>query len=154
MRIGELATRAGVNIQTIRFYERQRLLRSPARTPAGYRSYSDLDLASVRFIKRAQQLGFTLKDVTQLIVLHGSLEPSQHGPGTRSADWQRLFRITQDRLALIDERIQLLENIRARLRAALDQGQTRLTECPASSPVRVQTATGHSPAARRRKKTD
>jgi len=58
MRIGELARRARVNLQTVRFYERRGLLRKPARTRAGYRIYEDADLESLVFIKWCQRLGF------------------------------------------------------------------------------------------------
>ena len=56
MRTGELARQAGVNIQTVRFYERERLLDPPPRTPAGYRRYSADDLERVVFIKTCQWL--------------------------------------------------------------------------------------------------
>src|SRR5580692_12785940 len=73
MRIGELARTAGVNVQTIRFYERRRLLREPARTLSGYRNYEKSDLESLVFIKWCQPLGFTLKEVRQLLQLHTAL---------------------------------------------------------------------------------
>lgn len=69
MRIGEAAAEAGVNIQTLRYYERRGLLREPKRQPSGYRAYSDESVRIVRFIKRAQDLGFTLKDVEALLRL-------------------------------------------------------------------------------------
>src|SRR5215469_3080728 len=70
---GELARNAGVNLQTIRFYERQGLLPKPLRTASGYRSYQENDLERVRFIKRNQQLGFTLAEIKQLMRLHNVL---------------------------------------------------------------------------------
>src|SRR5271165_6959995 len=60
MRIGELAERAEVNIQTLRFYEREGLIPPPERTASGYRSYALSDLERVRFIRICQGLGFTL----------------------------------------------------------------------------------------------
>ena len=75
MRTGELASQAGVNIQTIRFYERERMLGAPPRTPAGYRCYSRHDLERVVFIKTCQQLGFTLEDIRSLTGLHDRLTP-------------------------------------------------------------------------------
>jgi DNA-binding transcriptional MerR regulator len=59
VRIGELATQAQVNIQTLRFYERKALLRAPLRSASGYRSYELSDLEQVRFIRNCQGLGFT-----------------------------------------------------------------------------------------------
>jgi Cu(I)-responsive transcriptional regulator len=69
MRIGEVAQRAHVNVQTLRYYERRGLLPSPTRRPSGYREYTAETVALVRFIKRAQQLGFSLRDVGELIEL-------------------------------------------------------------------------------------
>jgi MerR family copper efflux transcriptional regulator len=70
MRIGELSQRAGLNIQTIRFYERKRVLREPQRTPSGYRSYEPADLERLIFIKQSQKLGFTLREIRQMVELH------------------------------------------------------------------------------------
>lgn len=58
MRIGELAKRAGVSVQAIRFYERRRLMRTPRRTSAGYRIYNEQDLESVTLIKKMQPIWF------------------------------------------------------------------------------------------------
>lgn len=69
LRIGEVATRAGVNIQTLRYYERRGLLREPARRPSGFREYAPDDVRVVRFIKGAQGLGFSLKEVQELLRL-------------------------------------------------------------------------------------
>jgi Hg(II)-responsive transcriptional regulator len=69
MRSGELAGRAGVNAETLRYYERRGLLADPPRTPGGYRDYPASALDLLRFIKRAQQLGFTLHEVEELVQL-------------------------------------------------------------------------------------
>jgi Hg(II)-responsive transcriptional regulator len=75
MRTSELARQAGVNRETLRYYERRGLLHEPPRTPASYRDYPDAALGLLRFIKRAQQLGFTLDDVEELLQLnHGGPE--------------------------------------------------------------------------------
>jgi DNA-binding transcriptional MerR regulator len=66
MRAGELADQAGVNRQTLRFYEREGLLPEPMRAGNGYRDYSPDTIALVRFIKQAQQLGFTLDEAREL----------------------------------------------------------------------------------------
>ena len=67
--IGSLAKAAGVGIQTVRFYERNGLLAQPPRFGPGYRQYSADHLSRIRFIKRAQELGFSLKEVTALLGL-------------------------------------------------------------------------------------
>ena len=69
MRIGEVATAAGCNIQTLRYYERRGLLRQPQRTESGYREYPPETVRIVRFIKRAQDLGFNLQEVEELLRL-------------------------------------------------------------------------------------
>ena len=69
MRIGEAAALAGVNVQTLRYYERTGLLPEPSRRPSGYRQYDADTVRLVHFIKNAQELGFTLRDISELIVL-------------------------------------------------------------------------------------
>jgi len=70
--IGSLAKDAGVGIQTVRFYERKGLLKQPVRRGSGYRHYSTEDAKQIRFIKRAQELGFTLKEVKGLLELQAT----------------------------------------------------------------------------------
>ena len=69
MKIGEVATRANVNIQTLRYYERRGLLPKAPRTGSNYRLYSDESIRRVRFVKRAQELGFSLKEIKELLAL-------------------------------------------------------------------------------------
>lgn len=67
--IGVLSTRSGVNIETIRYYERVGLLRKPPRTARGYRLYRPADIDRLRFIRRARDLGFALDDIRRLLDL-------------------------------------------------------------------------------------
>lgn len=76
MRTGELAARAGVNIQTVRFYERRGILPKPTRTASGYRVYSAEAVRMIRFVKRAQTLGFTLDEVEDLLRLRNNRRSS------------------------------------------------------------------------------
>ena len=69
MRPKELAGQVGVNTETLRYYERRGLLREPPRTRGGYRDYPSAAVDLLRFIKRAQELGFTLDEVEELIRL-------------------------------------------------------------------------------------
>jgi Hg(II)-responsive transcriptional regulator len=69
MRTSELAGRAGVNSETLRYYERRGLLNEPPRTSGGYRDYPDAAVELLRFVKRAQELGFTLDEVEELLHL-------------------------------------------------------------------------------------
>jgi Hg(II)-responsive transcriptional regulator len=71
MLIAEAAQQAGVNVQTIRYYERRGLLPRPARRATTYRQYSLEAIRIVRFIKRAQDLGFTLDEIAELLELRG-----------------------------------------------------------------------------------
>jgi Hg(II)-responsive transcriptional regulator len=75
LRTGEVAAKAGVNVQTLRYYERRGLLDEPARRASGYREYSPDAVQLIRFIKRAQELGFTLAEVEDLLRLRNDDEP-------------------------------------------------------------------------------
>lgn len=73
MTIGRLANAAGVNVETVRFYQRSGLIDEPARLQSGYRTYGEAEVQRIRFIKRAQLLGFTLDEIAGLLRLEGSL---------------------------------------------------------------------------------
>jgi MerR family transcriptional regulator, mercuric resistance operon regulatory protein len=70
--IGQLAKVAGVNVETIRYYERRGLISQPPKPAEGYRTYPNATLARIFFIKRAQELGFTLKEINKLLSLDES----------------------------------------------------------------------------------
>ncbi len=74
LKTGEVAARAGVNVQTLRYYERRGLLKEPERRPSGYREYPPDAVQLIRFIKRAQDLGFTLSEVEDLLRLRADQE--------------------------------------------------------------------------------
>ncbi len=67
--IGQVARRAGVGVETVRFYEREGLLEEPPRRASGYRQYDEQVVKRLHFIKRAQKLGFSLKEITELLLL-------------------------------------------------------------------------------------
>ncbi|MCC4819453.1 Hg(II)-responsive transcriptional regulator [Vibrio lentus] len=69
MKISELAKSAGVNVETIRYYERRELIQQPLKPEQGFRDYTDATLERVLFIKRAQELGFTLEEISNLLQL-------------------------------------------------------------------------------------
>jgi len=102
---GQVAKAAGVNLQTIRFYEREGLLPAPKRTSAGYRQYGDDAVRIIRFIKRAQELGFTLREAKELLKLR-SAGPKRAGVARRAAE---------SKLHDIDEKIRDLTAMRAAL---------------------------------------
>jgi DNA-binding transcriptional MerR regulator len=134
MRIGELARKAGVNVQTVRFYERRRLLREPNRTASGYRSYERADLESLVFIKWCQPLGFTLKEVRQLLRLHAAVAklPARRR-GAKPSELESIVRMGQEKLASIEQRVKLLKRMSEQLRTIIGELQGRqVPVCPAS----------------------
>lgn len=91
MKIGEVATQAGVNVQTLRYYERSGLLREPCRRGSGYRDYPAEAVRIVRFIKHAQRLGFSLTDIADLLRL--SLDHKDRCGNVRTLAHQKLAEI-------------------------------------------------------------
>ncbi len=132
MRTGELARRAGVNIERLRFHERQRLLRSPSRTASGYCDNSEGDLEVVRFIKQCQHLGFTLKEIVQLADLHQVFTKAASGTKSNVSEAAKVLAMSKDRLRVIDEKILALQTMRSDLaRLGRELRKTRGTICPA-----------------------
>src|SRR2546421_3547668 len=106
MRTSEVAGRAGVNPQTLRYYERRGLLPRPPRSASGYRSYPDDAVRVIRFVKRAQDLGFSLDEVEELLGL------ARGGPSSCDT----ALRVARGRLADLAARIADLERMRDSLR--------------------------------------
>jgi DNA-binding transcriptional MerR regulator len=124
LRSGALAAAAGVNVQTLRYYERRGLLDTPDRTLGGHRVYAPETVTVLRVIKAAQRLGFTLDDVAEL------LEAGRHHHGRRVADGLQI-RATA-KLAEVEEKLADLAVVRDTLRAALDAGCDDLLACAES----------------------
>lgn len=120
MRIGEVAAQAEVNVQTVRFYEREGLLRKPARTPGGYRSYERHDLELVKFIRVCQGLGFTLREVKQLIRLHRVNAPDGHASPVSPQSIREIVSIAEERIASIEEKMCALARMRGELRGVIE----------------------------------
>ena len=121
MRIGEVAREAGVNIQTLRYYERRGLLEEPRRTPSGYRSYAAETVRVVRFVKRAQELGFSLSEIGELLRLRTS--PSRNR--------ERVHARAAAKLGDIDQKIRSLEAMRGALTALVEACRCgSAPECP------------------------
>lgn len=123
LRTGELAQAAGVNRQTLRYYERRGLLATPARTLGGHRQYPAAALTLLRVIKTAQRLGFTLDEVTELV----ELGDHRHG---RRLDGLQVRAAAK--LSEIEAKISDLQMIAATIRTAVDAGCDDLAECAAS----------------------
>jgi MerR family mercuric resistance operon transcriptional regulator len=77
MTIGELARRGGVGIETVRYYQRRRLIPEPPRRSRGFREYSEETLTTLRFIRRAKGLGFSLKEIGELLRLRAGFHKGQ-----------------------------------------------------------------------------
>lgn len=107
--IGKVAAAAAVNVETIRFYQRRGLLVEPPKSQGGFRYYDDATVARVRFVKRAQALGFSLEEVMGLLALEQS---SACGP-THDAAVRKLH--------LVEERITDLKRIRSTLKKLVQQ---------------------------------
>jgi MerR family copper efflux transcriptional regulator len=120
MRIGEFAARAEVNIQTLRFYEREGLLRPPLRTASGYRSYADGDLERVRFIRLCQGLGFTLREIHELLQLHRELAEFNGKTVMKATAVREVVAMANERLAVIDEKLTTLTAMRAELTSLVE----------------------------------
>lgn len=161
MRIGELSAKAGVNVQTIRFYEREKLLRKPVRTASGYRTFEEADLERVRFIKNSQRLGFSLKEIKQLQEIHDSAETLAGGSQTRSKEWEKAFRIANERLRLINQKIEFLKALKRPLAAVLERPNAEKTMvcpasllvCPGGDPIVKQARSDSGAGSRSRKKS-
>lgn len=119
MRIGELARQADVNVQTIRFYEREGLLRKPVRTPSGYRSYERQDLERVEFIKACQGLGFTLREVKELIRLHRVIPLPDRKPQMSPQAVKEILSIAEERVASIEEKMRALSTMRSEVQSVI-----------------------------------
>ena len=122
MTSGQLAKKSGVGVETLRFYEREGLLPQPARLASGYRQYPAEAVERVRFVRRAQLLGFQLKDIKELLALRDN-------PDAGSGEVREK---AVAKLADIDQRIKDLEAMRTeltRLVAACD-GSGPAADCP------------------------
>ncbi|WP_218353280.1 Zn(2+)-responsive transcriptional regulator [Alteromonas lipotrueiana] len=106
LKIGELATRAKVSVDTIRFYENKDLLRASRRSSTGYRLFIEEDLTRLLFIVRAKQVGFTLDEIGELLEL--KLHPEEH-------TCQEVKQKTQIKIDKVSQKIAELERIRRSL---------------------------------------
>ena len=115
---GELAKRCHVNTETLRYYEKLGLLPQPPRSQAGYRSYSDDAVTQIRFIKHAQELGFSLKEIKELLAL--KIDPCSTSAEVRER--------TVAKIADIDEKMKIL--------GAMKKALTSLTaKCDGKGPA-------------------
>ena len=120
--IGQLASRAEVGVETLRFYERRGLIADPPRRPSGYRQYPPETVDRLRFIRRAKELGFSLDEIAELLTLRSS--PAENRGQVR--------RTARAKIADIEQRIADLERMRRtllKLTDACEHGRAS-EECP------------------------
>jgi Hg(II)-responsive transcriptional regulator len=120
--IGSLAKRTGVSIQTLRYYERRKLLSPPARTKGGYRQYPEDEVQRLKFIRHAQGLGFTLDEVSELLSLRVL-------PGGRCRGVEQAARKTQGRVHQRLEELARLDQVLTNLIQACKDGRAT-DHCP------------------------
>lgn len=122
MKIGELAKRTGVGIDTVRYYERERLLPKAQRLISGYRVYDAADVKRLQFVRRAKALGFTLPEIRELLAL------SDH----RDDDMATLKAAAMEKLADVQAKIAELDRIRMGLETLVAScpGHGALAQCP------------------------
>ena len=120
--IGKVARLTGVGIETIRFYEREGLIADPPRKESGYRQYGEATVSRLRFIHRARELGFSLKEIKELLFLR--LDPG--------ATCDSILDRAEEKIREIEERIQTLQRMKKALEALAKAcpGQGPLTRCP------------------------
>lgn len=118
LRIGDVARSAGVNVQTLRYYERRGLVVAGFRRHSGQREYDEADVRRVKVIKAAQRLGFTLSEIQEMFDL------SAH-----RRDTPDLHALAAAKVAEIDERIATLQAMRADLSAVMEAECDSLTDC-------------------------
>jgi Hg(II)-responsive transcriptional regulator len=120
--IGQVARRAGVGVETVRFYEREGLLEEPPRRASGYRQYDEQVVKRLHFIKRAQHLGFSLKEISELLMLRVD--------GRTSCE--EVKRHTEAKIAEVERKLVELQRMRQALLqvAALCSGEGPASACP------------------------
>jgi len=124
MRIGELAQVCGVSRDALRFYERERLLPRPSRTPSGYRVYRPEDASRVRFVRRAQAMGLALDDIRELLELRSLKTPDQ---------CRRVASRLKTRVGAVEEKIADLQAFREELLKSLKRCESAIERkecCP------------------------
>jgi DNA-binding transcriptional MerR regulator len=120
VKISELAQRAGVNVQTVRFYEREGLIPCPDRTPGGYRCYSPSDLRRIQNIRDLQAVGFTLRDIRELFTLGRMITSTSIPPDVRSSARAKVLKRAEDRLMSLEDNLQRLHAMKARMERVVE----------------------------------
>lgn len=118
--IGQIASKSGVTIDTIRVYERQGLIEAPERRSNGYRHYPGRTIKRIHFIKWAQALGFTLKEINELLAIE---RPSAHACKEAS-------RLAEYKLSIIENKLKVLLQFKEALESIINTCDTTGKNCP------------------------
>ena len=141
MKIGELAAKAGVTVQTVRFYEREKLLPAPARTRSGYRDYGPKDVDRLIFIQDCQRLGFTLADTYEVLAFHRALASPESLDKLKPAAQRKLLTTAEKRLKIIDDNLAALTRMKRGMVSVVEVLEGRAAAvCPARAGRPAKTA--------------
>jgi DNA-binding transcriptional MerR regulator len=133
LQIGDVANVTGLTVDTIRFYEKERLLKAATRSSSGFRLFSHADLADLTFIRNAQELGFTLHEIRELVELKN----------TRHPDCAQVQSMLQEKVASVRAKITALRKLERELNHAMIRCQANLhkaanghvKDCPALNDI-------------------
>jgi DNA-binding transcriptional MerR regulator len=133
LQIGDLARQTGLSADTIRFYERERLLRRPVRSSGGFRLFSQSDVADLAFIRNAQNLGFSLEEIRDLVDMKNA----------RHSDCAEMERTLKRKIATVRVKISALRKLERELKQATVRCQKNLSQarsgqtgpCPALTDI-------------------
>jgi DNA-binding transcriptional MerR regulator len=133
LQIGDVASQTGLSADTIRFYERERLLQRPTRSTGGFRLYSKSDIADLDFIRNAQNLGFSLQEIRDLVALRNSRHP----------DCGQVEKMLEHKIASVRGKIDALHKLERELQRTMIRCQASLRnaeegkakDCPALSEI-------------------
>jgi len=126
VQIGKAAQQTGLSVDTIRFYEKQHLVPSPNRTDAGYRLYAPAQIERLKFVGRAQTLGFSLQEIRELLLFESDQEQSCVHVRDR----------IEEKIVAVRQKIEDLKRLESRLKSAHRQCSNAIhTSCDAACPV-------------------
>ena len=134
MRIGELAAKSGIEVPTIRYYETLGLMPPASRAPSGYRTYSQVDLERLAFIRHNQRLGFTLREIGLLKPLHFAVARGATVAHADSRELQSIVTMLEDKQQDIDGKIAGLRKLRREIVSAIKRLRSEpFAICPAAT---------------------
>jgi len=120
--IGQVAKQSGISVETIRYYEKEGLLKEPERKESGYRQYKQEAIARLSFIQQAKELGFSLKEIGELLSIRSD----------ENNLCNEVKQLAQEKLDNIESKIKMLQRMRKSLKKLVDvcPGQAPLNGCP------------------------